>query len=107
MATKKWSEVRASKVPDAAAEAALAESGRALRDALALAEMRQSRGVTQVELAGRLSIRQSSLSAIENRQDVYLSTLRDYVEALGGSLELAAVFDGERVALAIGEPAVG
>lgn len=99
MTTTKWSEIRRQKVPD---EAAAQASAAALRDALALDALRKARGVTQVELAQRLEIRQSSLSAIENRQDVYLSTLREYVEALGGTLELAAVFDGERMPLAIG-----
>jgi transcriptional regulator with XRE-family HTH domain len=103
MATKKWSEIRATKVPD---EAVAEATGLALRDAIALSELRHRRQVTQVELARRLEIGQSSLSAIENRPDVYLSTLREYVEALGGSLELAAMFDGERVPLTLGRARV-
>jgi DNA-binding Xre family transcriptional regulator len=78
------------------------ERHRAIEDALALAELRQSRQVTQVRLAGALGISQGNVSRLEGRSDVYLSTLRSYVEALGGHLQIAAVFDGERVALAIG-----
>jgi len=78
------------------------ERHRAIEDALALAELRQSRQITQVQLAGALGISQGNVSRLEGRSDVYLSTLRSYVEALGGHLEIAAVFDGERVAMAIG-----
>jgi predicted transcriptional regulator len=78
------------------------ERHRAIEDALALAELRQARQITQVQLAGALGISQGNVSRLEGRSDVYLSTLRSYVEALGGQLEIAAVFDGERVVMAIG-----
>jgi transcriptional regulator with XRE-family HTH domain len=97
----KWSEVRRRKVP-AGQEAAMAASGRALRDAIRLNELRSARGMTQVELAGRLGVSQGSVSELERRDDVYLSTLREYVQALGGELEIAAVFDGERSPIAVG-----
>lgn len=99
--TTKWSDVRRSKVPDKAAAAA---GARALRDALALAELRQHRGMTQVQLAERLQVRQGSVSEMERRPDVYLSSLRDYVEALGGQLEMSAVFDGERIPIELAQP---
>jgi hypothetical protein len=69
----------------------------AVEDALDLAELRKHRGITQVQLADKLSIAQGNVSQIEHRRELYLSTLRDYVEALGGRLELAAVFDDERI----------
>jgi DNA-binding Xre family transcriptional regulator len=81
----------------------VAERQRAIEDALALAELRQSRHVTQVQLAETLGISQGNVSRLEARSDVYLSTLRGYVEALGGHLEIAAVFDGERIAVQLGE----
>ena len=80
----------------------MAASGRALRDALELAELRKANGLTQVELANRLGVSQGSVSELERRDDVYLSTLREYVQALGGELEVAAVFDGDRHPIAIG-----
>jgi len=46
--------------------------------------------------------RAGNVSRLEGRSDVYLSTLRSYVEALGGHLEIAAVFPDERVAIAVG-----
>jgi hypothetical protein len=44
---------------------------------------------------------------LEGRSDVYLSTLRSYVQALGGRLEIAAVFDDERYPVAPGAEHVG
>ncbi len=84
-------------------DADVGERRRAMRDALALAELRQSRQVTQVKLADALGISQGNVSRLEARSDVYLSTLRSYVEALGGHLEITAVFgDDERVVVAVG-----
>ena len=70
-------------------------------DALGLARIRAERQVTQVELAARLDRSQGNVSELERRTDVYLSTLREYVEALGGELEVSAVFDGKRHAIAV------
>jgi DNA-binding XRE family transcriptional regulator len=77
----------------------------AIEDALELAELRRRRGVTQVQLADRLGISQGNVSHLERRNELYLSTLRDYVEALGGRLELAAVFpdEPEPLPLRVGE----
>lgn len=66
-----------------------------------LAELRKMRAVTQVELARQLGIAQPSLSGIERRAGVQLSTLRDYVEGLGGRLEISAIFDDVRVPLSL------
>ncbi len=80
----------------------VAERRRAMEDALALADLRRSRHVTQVQLAEELGISQGNVSRLEGRSDVYLSTLRSYVQALGGHLEIAAVFDDERYPVAPG-----
>jgi hypothetical protein len=103
MATTKWSEVRGRLVP-AGQEEAAAEGRRALRDALGLARIRGERQVTQVELAARLGRSQGNISELERRSDVYLSSLREYVEALGGKLEINAVFEGERHLIASRSP---
>lgn len=69
---------------------------------LSLGDLRITRGVSQTELATRLGRSQPAISELERREDVFISTLREYVEALGGRLEVAAVFEGdERVELAI------
>ena len=85
---KAWREVR--RGDDSSPEAQAYRS--AIGDALALAEIRARRGLTQVDLARVLQTSQASVSKIERRDDLYLSTLRGFVEALGGRLELAAVF---------------
>lgn len=65
---------------------------RAMEDSLALAELRQSQGKTQREVAETLGVSQANVSRIEHEEDVYLSTLRSYAEALGGKLEVNVVF---------------
>lgn len=64
-----------------------------------LAELRQRRGVTQAALAQAARFAQSEVSRIEGRQFHETETLRRYVEALGGRLEVVAVFDDEQVRL--------
>ena len=66
------------------------------------AELRQSRNVTQIQLAAQLGITQGNVSRMEARSEIYLSTLRSYIEALGGHLEITAVFDDDRVPVAVG-----
>ncbi|MER8942890.1 helix-turn-helix domain-containing protein [Mesorhizobium sp. M0915] len=53
-----------------------------------LRELRQLAGKAQVDIASALNIKQPSVSKIEKQADMYLSTLRSYVEAIGGRLEL-------------------
>lgn len=53
-----------------------------------LRELRQIAGKAQDDVATALNIKQPSVSKIENQADMYLSTLRSYVEAIGGKLEL-------------------
>lgn len=65
-----------------------------------LAELRKARQITQEEIALQLGIAQSGISRIENQDDALLSTWREYVEALGGRLEIVAVFEDERIPLA-------
>jgi hypothetical protein len=55
-------------------------------------KLRQARQQTQVAIAERLKIPQGAVSRMEKRSDLLLSTLREYVGALGGKLELRAVF---------------
>ena len=59
---------------------------------LPLEQLRSARSLTQTNMAQALGVNQSAVSKIEKRTDMYLSTLRSYVEAMGGSLEIRAVF---------------
>jgi DNA-binding Xre family transcriptional regulator len=101
--TKSFNELReraSRRDPNHAAN--VAEYRRAMEDAVALAKLRQSRNVTQVDLAAELGITQGNVSRMETRSEIYLSTLRSYIEALGGRLEITAVFDDDRVPVAVG-----
>jgi hypothetical protein len=53
-----------------------------------LQELRKAAGKAQAEIAATLNIKQPSVSKIEKQTDMYLSTLRSYVEAIGGELDL-------------------
>ena len=50
-----------------------------------IAEVRQARQMTQVRLAEVLGVNQGAISKLEKRSDMYLSTLRSYIEAMGDS----------------------
>jgi DNA-binding transcriptional regulator YiaG len=68
-----------------------------------LGELRRARKITQDELARLMATTQPNVSRIERGGEMELSTLRSYVEALGGRLEIAAVFDDdERFPVAAG-----
>jgi transcriptional regulator with XRE-family HTH domain len=69
-----------------------------------LHELRQAREKTQQEMAEALGTTQANISQLEKRADMYLSTLRRYVEALGGELEITARFpSGELRLLGFGD----
>ena len=57
-----------------------------------LNELRQARGLSQKMLAEVLHVQQPSIAKIEKRTDMYLSTLRSHIEAMGGQLEVVARF---------------
>lgn len=63
---------------------------------LALQELRQARRLTQQQLAESLEISQASVSKMESQSDMYVSTLRRFLEAMGGELRIIASFaDGD------------
>lgn len=59
---------------------------------LTLRELRKARDLTQHQLAETLGIRQATVAQMEKRSDLMLSTLRSYVEAMGGRLSLTVEF---------------
>jgi transcriptional regulator with XRE-family HTH domain len=67
---------------------------------MALDELRSAKQLTQADMAEMLDVPQSSISRIERRADMYLSTLRNYIHAMGGVLQIQAVFpDGGAVVI--------
>jgi transcriptional regulator with XRE-family HTH domain len=57
-----------------------------------LNELRQARGLSQKALAEALHVQQPSIAKLEKRTDMYVSTLRTHIEAMGGELEIIARF---------------
>ncbi|MGH3612023.1 MAG: XRE family transcriptional regulator [Pseudonocardia sp.] len=81
--------------PDHTERAATAKAALAAQDNAyfrRLGELRRARRMTQDALAERLHILQPSVSRLERQADLYVSMLRQYVEAIGGRLEIHAVF---------------
>jgi len=81
----------------------IAQHRRAIEAALALTELRNAVGMTQQSVADALEMSQANVSRIEHEDDLYLSTLRSYVAALGGELHLTAVFSDRTIDLAPGK----
>jgi hypothetical protein len=63
-------------------------------ESVRLRELRKEQGISQAELAEILNKQQGEISKIERRQDVKLSTLRDYITSVGGSLQVLARMPG-------------
>ncbi len=95
---KRWSEIKSKGKSPERIEAIKAKV-RADLEAMDLRELRIESGKTQEEVAAIAEMTQSELSKLERREDHRLSTLRRYVGALGGQLEVVAVFDNKRISL--------
>ena len=95
---KKWEDIKRQKMDPARIERIRREAVEELQ-ALTLRQLREEAGKTQVEMAELIEVTQSALSRMERREDNPIETLRRYVEALGGELELVAVLGPKRVKL--------
>src|SRR6202166_2248949 len=73
-----------------------ARAAQLIAEEMTLRELRQARKLTQVRMAKTLGITQDSVSRLEKRSDLLLSTLRKTVEAMGGNLSLVAEFPNGR-----------
>lgn len=99
---RKFSELRAKMSPESRARVA-ARTQAALKE-MPLNELRRARDLTQVSLAKAMGTSQGEVSKIEQRADLYVSTLRNYLEAMGGELEIVARFpDGAVKIMKFGE----
>jgi len=87
---KKFETLRASMKAEARARADA--KARAMLVEMTLAELRQARGLSQKVLAEVLHVQQPSIAKMEKRTDMYISTLRSHIEAMGGELEVVARF---------------
>lgn len=86
-------EVMASLPPDHLAEIE-ARYQDLLREIEGLRALRRIAGKAQADVARALDIKQPSISKIEHQADMYISTLRDYVEALNGRLDIVVTLPG-------------
>lgn len=105
---RKFNELRAKMSPAGRTKSEV--MAQEILDQIPLQELRRAREYSQQTLANAMGVPQSAISKIERRTDAYVSTLRKYLHAMGGELEIVAAFpDGTRVEINqfqdIGEPA--
>ena len=86
----KFSVLRQKMSPEAQARAGV--KAQAMLAEMPLNELRQARGLSQKMLADLLHVQQPSIAKMERRTDMYLSTLRSHIEAMGGELDVIARF---------------
>src|SRR5437660_10954815 len=65
--------------------------------AMPLDQLRKAQEMTQLEVAEILGVKQGEVSKIEHRSDICISTVAQYIEAMGGRLEIRAVFKDREV----------
>ena len=99
MKLRNWNDIKRSRFTDEE-RAAIKERARAeLVFEMNLPELRNAVGKTQLEVAEAAEMAQANVSEFERRNDHILSVLRRYIAALGGELEVSAIFDNKRVRL--------
>jgi transcriptional regulator with XRE-family HTH domain len=90
----KWKDIRGSFSPEVEAE--ISRRVEAAAGVMTLYQLREARSLTQVNLATVLEVNQGAVSRLEKRTDMYVSTLRSYIQAMGGRLQVKAIFpEGE------------
>ncbi len=91
---KKFSALRAKMSP--AAQGRAADRAQKMLAEMPLQELRHAKELSQAKLAEALHVNQAAISKLERRTDMYISTLRSYIKAMGGDLEVIAKFpEGE------------
>ena len=94
----RWQDIRAKKLTPAQLAKIDAEVEQELLE-MDLRAIRELTGKTQVDVAEELAMTQPEVSRLERRQDSRISTLRKYIKALGGELEVVATFGDKHVRL--------
>jgi hypothetical protein len=96
MKMHKWEDVARSRVGAEKLARLRAQAQAEVAIEMNLPELRKALGKTQLDLADAAEMAQAKVSEFERRDDHMLSVLRRYVEALGGKLEVNAVFDDDK-----------
>jgi transcriptional regulator with XRE-family HTH domain len=95
----KWRDIRKTLSPEAEARIQKRVDEEMKRISLTLAQLRKARKFTQEKLATELNVPQGAVSKAEHRADMYISTLRGYIEAMGGTLEIRALFPDAEIVI--------
>ena len=98
MGTRTWKSVKDNRLAPQAAARVAGRVEAEIRE-LTLRELREGLDVTQAELARAADMTQSEMSRLESRADHRVSSLRRYIEALGGEIEITAVIGKRRIKL--------
>jgi DNA-binding XRE family transcriptional regulator len=85
------------KLPRKQQEAIRKRAAELIAEEATLRQLREARERSQEDMAAQLHIKQAAVSKLERRTDMYLSTLRGYIEAMGGKLEIIARFPNQVV----------
>jgi DNA-binding transcriptional regulator YiaG len=98
----KWSDIKARTKPQTRSR--IEAEARRLSDDLHLSQLRKARGLTQDTMAELLGVSQAEVSKMERRTELYVGTLRKFIEAMNGELVIAARFpDGVEVPIRLTE----
>jgi hypothetical protein len=85
------------KLPKKQQQAIKKRTAELIAEEATLRQLREARRRSQVDMAQKRHIQQAAVSKLERRTDMYLSTLRSYIEAMGGKLEIIARFPNKAV----------
>lgn len=103
MKRQSWVEIKARVSPTTRAR--IESEARGLSDQLHLSQLRKAKGLTQEAMAELLGVTQAEVSKMERRSELYIGTLKKFIEAMDGELVLAARFaDGTEVPIRLAEP---
>ena len=98
---RSWNEMSKKLRTDPERRARIEQREQAIEAELTISQLREARGTTQESVAERMNVTQSNVSHFERNPNIFLRSLAGYVEALGGRLEIRAVFPDQVVTLVV------
>jgi len=102
MKRHKWVDIKSRVKPEARVR--IEAEARRLSEELHLSQLRKARGLTQEAMADLLGVTQAEVSKMERRSELYIGTLKKFIEAMNGELVLAARFaDGVEVPIKLAD----
>jgi DNA-binding transcriptional regulator YiaG len=102
MKRHKWTDIKARTKPETRRR--IEAEAQRLSEDLHLSQLRKARGLTQETMAALLGVSQAEVSKMERRTELYVGTLRKFIEAMNGELIIAARFaDGMEVPIRLSE----